>query len=81
MTFSAAFATEIVLTNWQKVILCPIYKVKITLCQNYRGITLLSDAAKIFSRVIKRRIRLCVEKPLVRQHEFRGGENITNQSD
>lgn len=43
--------------DWRKGILCPVHKKgDITMCSNYRGITLLSTAYKIFSSILQQRI-------------------------
>ena len=61
--------------DWQRGVICPIFKKgDNTVCSNYRGIALVSQAAKVFSRIFERRVRACVEDVLGEwQHGFRPG--------
>ena len=48
--------------DWQKGVVSPILrKGDKTVCNNNRGITLLSHAGKIYNRILERRLRDCVE--------------------
>jgi sorting nexin-29 len=49
--------------EWEEDLICPAYKKGNTLdCQNYRGITLLNTAYKVFSNVLYERLKPHVEK-------------------
>ena len=75
--FNGAYRTVRIPTDWQKGMICPIFKNgDKTICGNYRGITLLSQAAKLNSRMLQRRLRRCVEDVLGEwQHGFSQGRN------
>ena len=60
--FNAAYKAELVPLDWQKGVISPILKKgDKTVCNNHRGITLLSRAGKIHNRILERRLRDCVE--------------------
>ena len=60
--FNAAYKAEIVPLDWQKGVISPILKKgEKTVCDNHRGITLLSHAGKIYTRILEMRLRDCVE--------------------
>jgi hypothetical protein len=76
-----AYREEIIPSDWQKGIICPIYKNKGARadCNNHRGITLLSHTGKIYERIIERRIRATVENKLGSwQHGFRPGRGTVD---
>src|SRR5690242_10587979 len=61
--FSIFFETECVPHDWARGLIFPIFKQgDERLPGNYRGITLLSVVAKLYSRVIMRRVSLWCEK-------------------
>ena len=63
--FNEAYTTEKIPEEWQKGVICPIHKKgDNTICGNYRGITLLPHAAKVYSRILEKRVRVCVEETL-----------------
>lgn len=72
---NTAWNTGQVPEDWSKAIICPIYKKgEKTDCGNYRGISLLSHAGKIYERVLERRLRVIVEEKIGEwQHGFRPG--------
>jgi len=72
-----AYETEMVPSDWQKGIVGPIFKKgEKTICDNHRGITLLSHAGKIFTRIVETRLRECVEGVLdPSQYGFRPGRS------
>lgn len=81
MIFNRAYTEEKIPQDWQKAIVCPIYKNKgeKTNCSNYRGITLLSHAGKIYERIIEHRIRQQVEEKLGNwQYGFRPGRSTVD---
>ena len=60
--------------------MCPIYKKgDKTRCENYRGISLLSHAGKIYERVMEQRLRGLVEEKIGKwQHGFRPGKGTVD---
>jgi sorting nexin-29 len=57
-----AWERELLPAEWEKGIICLIYKKGDLLrCENYRGITLLSTMYKIFSKILCERLRPKVE--------------------
>jgi sorting nexin-29 len=51
--------------EWQEGISCPIYKKGDRIkCENYRGITLLNNAYKVFSKILCERLRPKMEEIL-----------------
>ena len=57
--------TETIPKDWQRQIIIPIHKKgSVSLCQNYRRISLLCVASKIFGRAVLNRIQKVVEKQL-----------------
>lgn len=49
------------------------------MCSNYRGITLTSQVAKLFERMIERKIRPLIEEHLTKeQYGFRKGRSTTD---
>lgn len=67
--------------NWGKTILIPIYKQKgdSSECKNYRGISLINHMAKIYERVLEKRLRNKIEPQLgEEQHGYRKGRSTTD---
>lgn len=64
--------------DWQVGVIVPIYKKGDRMnCQNYRGITLLSIAGKVYERIIEKRLRKYVESDIAdSQSGFRKGHSI-----
>ena len=53
-----AYRTEKIPEEWQQGVICPIYKKGNSLvCGNHRGITLLPHTAKVYSRILEKRVR------------------------
>ena len=51
--------------DWSKDLMCPIYKKgDKTLCSNYRGISLMSHAFKVYERILEKRLREHIEPKL-----------------
>ena len=62
MVINAAFISESAPLGWQRGVICPLFKKgEKTVCDNHRGITLLSHAGKIYTRILERRLRARVE--------------------
>ena len=56
--FNAAYKAELVPSDWQKGVISPILKKgEKTVCNNHRGITLLSHAGKIYTRILEMTLR------------------------
>ena len=68
-------------TDWGRAIITPIFKKKDKLdCGNYRGISLLSHAGKIFALILQRRIIKKTEEILSEtQAGFRPGRSTVDQ--
>lgn len=66
--------------EWGRAIICPIYKKKDKAeCANYRGISLLSHASKVYERILERRLRNIVEGVLGEcQCGFRPNRSVTD---
>ena len=64
--------------DWKRGVICLLFKKgDNTVCDNYRGIALVSQAAKVYSRISEKRVRACVEDlPGEWQHGFRPGRGI-----
>ena len=63
--FDAIWDSDIIPKDWHRQIIIPIYKNgSRSLCQSYRGISLLRETSKIFSRAILNRVQGIVEKQL-----------------
>lgn len=77
---NTAFGKEIVPDDWQKGVVCPIYKKgERVRCDNHRGVMLLSHTGKIYNRIIEKRLRTYVENALVDgQYGFRPGRGTSD---
>ena len=77
---NAAYVSEIAPSDWQQGVFSPLFKKgEESLCDNYRGITLLSHSGKVYTRIVEKRIRACVESLLNdSQYGFRPGRGITD---
>ena len=75
-----AYQTEKIPEDWRKGVIRPIQKKgDKTVCDNHRGITLLSHAGKIFTRILETRLRAIVEETLNDcQYGFRPGRSTTD---
>ena len=68
-------------TSWNEAIIIPLYKKgDKTVCENYRGISLLNSAYKIFSKILLNRLEPYVEENLGEyQCGFRKGRSTIEQ--
>src|SRR5678815_2313497 len=67
--------------RWGKAIIIPIYKGKgdPSNCDTYRGISLIDHLAKIYERILERKLRVIVEPRLgEEQHGYRRGRGTTD---
>lgn len=73
--------TEKMPTEWNTSIICPVYKKGERLnCNNYRGISLLPAAYKIFSNIVKKRITVYADDIIGEyQAGFRKNRSTTDQ--
>ena len=79
--FNAAYNTsECVPVDLQKGVICPLLKKgEKVVCHNYRGVTVLSHCAKIYNRIIEKRLRSCLEEKLQEsQYGFRPGRGTSD---
>jgi sorting nexin-29 len=75
------WTTEKMPQEWNIGIVCPIHKKGDRLeCRNYRGITVLNVAYKIFTNILNERLKPCAEKTLHNyQCGFRPGKSTCSQ--
>ena len=68
-------------TDWSRAIIVPIFKkMDKTVCDNYRGISLLCHAEKLFASIILQRIRIKTDEILTEsQAGFRCGRSTIDQ--
>jgi sorting nexin-29 len=68
--------------EWKTGLICPIFKKKRDKlnCSNYRGVTLLSVAYKVFSGILQRRLS-CYAGEILGEYQcgFRPGRSTTDQ--
>ena len=66
--------------DWGKQTICPFFKKgDPTKCENYRGISLINHAAKLYERILERRARIIIEPQLGEwQHGFRSNRGTTD---
>ena len=79
--FNQAYREGCVPTEWGQAEICPIYKQKgdYLRCENYRGVSLMSHACKLYESVLECRLRNIVEERLGPwQHGFRKGVGTTD---
>ena len=79
--FQTIHREETVPEDWGKAIITPIFKKgDKSDCKNYRGISLLSVPGKVFTKVLQRRMKSCVERALAEEQAgFRPGRGTTDQ--
>src|SRR5678816_4756499 len=67
--------------RWGKIVVLPIYKGKGVTgdCGNYRGIALLDHIAKVYERILERRLRAVIEIQLgEEQYGYRKGRSTSD---
>ena len=76
--FNKAMNENTIPKDWEVGVIIPIFKKgDKTQCTNYRGITLLSVACKLYERILEQRIRRIIEPQLDQsQSGFRKGRSI-----
>ena len=77
---NAAYISERAPLDWQRGVISPLFKKgEKTVCDNHRGVTLLSHAGKVYTRILERRLRGSVEGVLNdAQYGFRPGRGTTD---
>jgi len=67
--------------DWNWSIICPMHKKgDVTICSNYRGVTLLCVAYKIFSNILFNRLMPCLETTIGDYHcGYRGERSTVDQ--
>ena len=83
MIFNTSYKTGKIPQEWGRSVICPIYKNKgdFLKCENYRGISLLNHAFKMYESVLERRLRNIVEDKLGPcKHGFRRGKGTTDMT-
>ena len=77
-----AWKTKKIPNEWSSAVIYPVHKKgDRTNCNNYRAISLLSHAGKIYERILEKRLRTCVEEALHEaQHGFRPNRGTTDLS-
>ena len=83
MIFNTSYKTGKIPQECGRSVICPIYKNKgdILKCENYKGISLLNHAFKIYESVLEKRHRNIVEEKLGPwQHGFRRGKGTTDMT-
>jgi hypothetical protein len=79
--FNVAWHERKVPLDWQRAVIIPLWKNKGNKrdCETYRGISLLSQAGKMFAKIIESRIRPIAELQLNNsQFGFRKGKGCTD---
>lgn len=76
--FEKVWNEEVVPEDWRTSLIVPVYKTGDKQdCSNYRGITLLSTAMKLYEKILDRKIRQKIEATLEEtQSGFRKGRSI-----
>lgn len=80
--YNRIWIEEEIPNDWKKALIVPIYKNKGNKkdCNNYRGISLISNAMKILEQIIDKRLRATLENTLYEsQSGFRQGRSIQDQ--
>ena len=80
--FNRSWISGTVPREWNQSLICPIFKNKgdPLECKNYRGISLMSHAGKLYERILERRLRSKVEELLSEsQCGFRPGRGTVDQ--
>lgn len=79
--FQKIHSEEKVPDDWGKAVITPIFKKgDKSDCKNYRGISLLSIPGKVFTKVLQRRMKSCVEGALAEEQAgFRPGRGTVDQ--
>ena len=76
----AVYVTETAPSDWQLGVISPLAKKgEKSMCENYRGITLLSNSGNVYTRILEKRLRACVDSLLnVSQYGFCPGRGTTD---
>ncbi|XP_076030920.1 uncharacterized protein LOC143019109 [Oratosquilla oratoria] len=80
--YNMAWKTKKIPKEWGSAVIYPVHKKgDRTSCNNYRAISLLPHAGKIYERILERRLRTYVEERLHKaQHSFRPNQGTTDLS-
>ena len=77
---NATYVTKIAPSDWQRGVISPLFrKGEKSMCDNYRGITLLPHSGKVYTKMLEKRLGTCVESLLnVSQYGFRPSRGTTD---
>ena len=77
---NADYVSEIAPSDWKRRVISPLFKKgEKSMCDNYRGITLLSHSGKVYTRILEKRSRAFVESLLNdSQYDFHPGRGTTD---
>lgn len=79
--FNKCWMEGVVPDRWGKIVILPIYKGKGDTgeCGNYRGIALLDHIAKVYERILEKRLREAIEMQLgEEQYGYRRGRSTSD---
>ena len=80
--FNEALESGVVPEDWSHSYVCPIFKGKgdPAECKNYRGISLISHVAKLYEKILDRRVKVIMEQHMSEcQAGFRQGRGTIDQ--
>jgi hypothetical protein len=74
--FNYIWAQGKISSDWRASLLIPIHKIgDESVCSNYRGISLLATASKIYAAILKDKLKIVAEEKIEEQFGFRKGRS------